>query len=403
MRGVRIGDLKKAVEGTRIRLSASVAIGQEPAQTLWFDVDPAFADFVAETADPFILCLLPRAIQAGMPITVDAPASARLLHSINNGLGSVLATFFRSAPVQVSCSAPSSVDYNGKAVLTGFSGGVDSFCAYRDHGPQAPEPLRITHFITNNTGQHGPRTPDSIRVFNERVEKLSEFAKTVGIPLIVVDSNAGTFIPGHFQHTHTLRNAAAALVLQKGVGGFLYASAYAFDQTAVRATNDIAYMDPVILPLLGTESLRCYPTGAQHSRVQKTIAVAEIPASRRYLDVCTRTHLARDGQPNCGICWKCMRTQTTLDAAGLLADFDGVFPLERYRNYRKLYLLEVIGSKDPLTSEVRDLVKKQRYDVPIAAKAIAPILPQSIARNIARAFPTFHRKQWVAKIANRLL
>ena len=98
-----------------------------------------------------------------------------------------------------------------------------------------------------------------------------------------------------------------------------------------------------------------------------------------------------------------MRTQITLDAAGLLSEFGDVFPLERFATYKKLYVLEVMGSKHPLTSEVRQFVRDKDYHPSAVARTVGRLLPQPIASNVSRTFPKIFRKPWIAKLANRLL
>lgn len=103
------------------------------------------------------------------------------------------------------------------AVVTGYAGGIDSFCTICDHLPGvAPDDYRLTHLLINNSGSYG-RGQEGRRMFRERLARLG--ARTpLGLPLIAVDSNLDEIIGTHYQLTHTIRNLIFALLLQSWWG-----------------------------------------------------------------------------------------------------------------------------------------------------------------------------------------
>jgi hypothetical protein len=104
----------------------------------------------------------------------------------------------------------------------------------------------------------------------------------------MVNSNVDAFYGKGLgnQQTHTLRNASVALLLQGGIGRYLYASSYNFKNVFVGATYSMAYSDTIALPLLSTEVLDAISVGSEYTRIEKTLRVAEIPDSYGTLDVC---------------------------------------------------------------------------------------------------------------------
>jgi hypothetical protein len=186
-----------------------------------------------------------------------------------------------------------------------------------------------------------------------------------------------------FQSTHTVRNAAVALLMQNSICKFLYASAFPFQQTEVKPSHNIAHLDPVILPLLGTERLECIASGGQYTRVAKTACVVLLEASAQFLDVCTAPPEGSNQRVNCSLCWKCLRTELTLAILGKLDQYDKVFNVSEYRRFEKLYLIEVLSSKEYLHQEIVDLIKAKRFSIPASIRLVAACTPRFITRRIA--------------------
>jgi hypothetical protein len=166
----------------------------------------------------------------------------------------------------------------------------------------------------------------------------------------------------------------------------------------------MSHLDPVILPLLGTERLECIASGGLHSRVEKTRRVAEIEESRLYLDVCVSPHNAPEGITNCGVCWKCIRTATTLKIFGRLEEFGRAFDLNSFARFDKLYLIEVMGGKSSYVKEVRQLIAERNYPVPASVRLIGALLPGAVAQQFSiRVIPALWRHKSLARFINRCL
>ena len=389
--------------GGMLRIASVMRNGGGTEKEVWFELTGALKRFVAtESCDAFLVCALIPAIVQGENIEVDGPVSEKLLHNINSQLVPILCAYLATDKfISVTSKTLNSESSTARGVLSGFSGGVDSFCMFHDHsGERASSGYRVTHFSYNNVGSHGQNEKDE-KVFQGRLKHIRTFAESEGIPVIAVNSNVDDFIGMKFQKTHTLRNVAVALLLQNGFRRFLYSSTFQYGETKIAPSYDMAYLDSVILPLLGTEKLDCVLTGAQHSRVNKTALVSRIEASRRYLDVCV--HIAPVGMLNCGLCWKCMRTELTFDALGVLAGYSTVFPLDEFKRFRKLYLVEVLTSKDPLVKEIRSLIKQTNYSVPWGVRVAALIVPSFVGKKISRAFPRLRKRKALLGLMNALL
>lgn len=237
---------------------------------------------------------------------------------------------------------------------------MDSFAVCRDYltGRSVPESLRITHFLFNDVGSHGRGfDPVSARLFAQRTPVITEVATTLGIPLIRVRSNTDSFYDTPFAQTHTLRNASVALMLQGRASRFLYASGYPYQNIGVRLTKDIACIDPILLPLLSTETLSCVSAGAGYSRVDKTRLICDWPLVRENLDVCVVDF------PNCSKCYKCARTLLTLDVLGQLRAFSSSFDVAAYSKTQPGHIAHVFASRknDPLAADIIKLMSTTGY------------------------------------------
>ena len=339
------------------------------SQKLWFALDSEFADLVSGRSDAAIAALLIPAMERDEDIFIAGTVSERLYHSLQHRHQTLLQTLLPSLSI-VDISAENVEPAEGQAsgVATGFSGGVDSFATLADYylGNQQ-EGFELTHLLFNNVGSHGSRGE---MLFDERYELVRPVADRLGLPFVQVNTNIDAFYnETTFQETHTQRNTAIALLLQKGIGRFLYASGFSYKDVRLNGTYDMAYSDPVVLPHLSTGGLDNLSVGGEYTRVEKTLRVADIEESHRFLNVCANGHTAG----NCSNCSKCRRTLLTLEIAGLLDRYNKVFDLETYRRGRKLYMSKVLSSDSPLLQEIVSFAEASEFDFPPTAKALSKV------------------------------
>ena len=242
---------------------------------------------------------------------------------------------------------------------------------------------RATNLLFNNVGSHGQSEHDR-KIFRDRFARLETVARDCfALPLIAVDSNLDEFIGMDFQRTHTIRNLAVALLFQKLAAKYFYSSTVHFRDCRVRPTYDIGYADAIGVPLLSTESMACMSNGSQHTRFGKTEVVATEPTSFAALDVCVMPPVGAG--TNCSKCWKCLRTELTLEVIGALSNYGTAFDLAIYRKLRWIYICEVLRSKEPLLREIRAGMRSYDYKVPLSARVAAAILPDVVFEAMRRA------------------
>ena len=245
--------------------------------------------------------------------------------------------------------------------------------------PTARPSRRVTHLLFNNVGSHGAGGP---ALFQERRARAASAAAEIGLPLLVVDSNLDAFYgaPFGFQQTHTPRNASVALLLQGGIGRFLYGVHLCPGGFVRGGTYDILRRSGRPAAALHGKP-RAVSTGSEHTRVEKTLQVADLPASYRALDVCARG----DAAGNCSTCAKCKRTLLTLEIAGLVERYAAAFDLAAYREGRDRYCGTVLRSKAPLNREI--VAFAAHAGIPVSA----PILRRLARCTLSRSSPAAWR------------
>lgn len=388
---------------------SSVITDENTVSELWFEVDAEHKFLLpTETMDAFVIgCLLP-AMKLGKDIMVKGAMSSRLYYNLRHLLIATLREYLPNAQA-ISINAErllTSYADRAHGVLAGFSGGVDSFCNYYDHShDRAPPEFHLTHFLYNNVGSHGQCGPErDYAVFDAHAAAIKRFADQEGKPLITVNSNLDAVIGMDFQLTHTIRNVAVALLLQKAASKFLYPSCSQIRYTEVKPSHDIAGLDPIILPLLSTERMDCIASGGQYTRTEKAVRVANIPTSWTFLDVCVEPYKAKPGTINCSVCWKCMRTQLTFDVIGKLDHYRDVFDIRSYQLYKNIFIIDVLNSRNNHQEDLAAFMRAHHFPIPPRVRLVAKLMPRYLAERLAKRFiPVLTKHPRLRRLCNCIL
>ena len=327
--------------------------------TLWFKFDKEFADYaVLEKSDAFLVALLPLAMQLHEDIRLHHPVSEEIYYNVTEYLIPLISLAMpEKGRVRVVHSGFSDITRKGTdgVVATGLSCGVDSFFTLYEHArPDIPPSHRITHCVFMDVGSHGVLGSEGEQLrFTRRLDITRRCAAELGMKTVVIESNLSQFISEPYAKTATIRNAGAALVLEKLFRIYYYSSSVSFENIHVK-DNDIDHSDPMVLSYLSTNHLRFVSSGVQFKRTEKTEIVSRYEPSYRYLNVCFFTG------DNCSVCDKCLRTELTLDLYGKLELYAGVFDLDKYRREKRRYICSLLAtsSRNVFSKERCDLMKR---------------------------------------------
>lgn len=382
--------------GDKTRVDAAMQTARGSI-SLWYEVDAAYTrHLIATRLDGFAVAALMIAMEKGEPeLVLNGPVSERLLHSLQSQiepLFKVLNPMWHEVTIKARAVEPSPAPER-PAVVTGFSGGVDSFFTIAEYlTPERSPSYRLTHLLFCNVGSHG-RGDGGRRLFHERWNLINAFGTSIGLPIVRVDSNLDDLLDTRFERTHVARNASAVLALQGLFTKYLYSSTYRYQDCYFAETDDMAHADPATVHTLSTESLDVLSIGCECSRVRKTSLAARMPQTRTMLNVCMNP---ASGGRNCSRCSKCLRTLATLDLLGIVEEFDAVFDLGVYRGLRTEYLMLLPNrTDDPFIRELYEFSRTPEARVPRSVSKFFAIWP--LIKGPARAAKAL--KRFVSKPA----
>ena len=364
---------------------------------LWYSLPSQWGHLISAGSDAGLLALLVPAMAQGEDIRVAGTVSERLYYNISGPLQRVLQLVMPTLrKVRIDAESVEVGEPKSGGVATGFTGGVDSFYTLSlHHYETTPESLRLTHLVYNNVGSHGSAGES---LFRQRFERLRPAAERLGLPFIPINSNISKLYRPHeninYQQNHTVRNASVGLLLQGGLRRFLLSSSLKFEDVFVGPAFDFSFCDPVAVPLMSTDALDLLLVGSDITRVGKTLAVSELEDTYDSLEVCEGTH---HGAGNCSRCIKCLRTLFTLELAGRMDQYRGLFDFEIYRKHRSRFIAKALRREIPLMREVVDFMRDSGVRPPISARAYALVRGpdverelRSAGRRIVKRFRSFH-------------
>lgn len=369
---MKIYDLKVTNLDDKLILSAVIDSEVIGLRDLWFSVPKEYENYVCSTQmDAFLLGVLFPAMQYGEDIYVEGTISKKLLLNINKEVIPLLNSFSPSTKkIKVSAKNINDKSFSTEGIGTGFSGGVDSFCSIYDLLIKQEDPiLKVNTLLFFNVGSHGMKEETAKRLCLQRYFHLKSYPKEIDIDYIFVDSNLHTFHPWGHEKIHILTSTAATLILQKHFSKYYYASAGLNYEQLIdfghkyRDKAIAPYCEPILLPLLSTESTEFYSEGVAYNRVDKIVNISNYEPTFRYLNVCIS---GEDTHENCSTCSKCLRTLFALELSGNLENYNKVFDINKYKKYKKYYISQIIldSKKDIVAKSLIDLSKEKKIKLP---------------------------------------
>lgn len=376
---MKLFNIKQSNENGQVKVSVNIESDNLKYSELWFSVEDQYKDYITtDRYDAFLVGLLYSAMMYGEDIKIDGKISRKLLYNINHYVIPLIHSYSpETTIIKVESNEVTNEAYRGEGVGTGFSGGIDSFhTIYRHYELEKDPAYKLNSFLFLNVGAHGYNGDEITRIkFEKRYDYLKEFPEETGLEFIAVDSNLPDFLEWGHQKIHSISGAAGILFLQKKYKRYLYASAGLRYGEAIQYAHsyknlDIgAYSDPILLPLLSTESTELISDGLSSDRVEKTIEILNYEPVYRYLNVCVS---GDDTHENCSICSKCSRTLMTINSLGKLDEVSDLFDIERYKSEAEhTYMCRQVHNQDqdPFAKSNVDLAQERNIDLPNKAEA----------------------------------
>lgn len=336
-------------------------------KNLFYEIDKKYKDYLCtERSDAFVIAVLHYAMKHNFDIYSDLPMTESLYHNIVVNLMPTLAKNSDMLnEININVPIETSVLSTKGEVGTGMSCGIDSFHTLQNYLDPKEKGMKLTCLCLNNVGSLN--TYNKIyngageeKVQAKLIERASNIAKQVGLPLIITNSNVHKLFPDSYYRVHTFANMFSVFIMQKFFKTYYYSSSgLELEDFTVKDSFELdsGEYDLLTFYTLNTENLKIYSEGIEKSRLEKTIDIANFDLAQKNLHVCCVEDY------NCGICKKCRRTILALDAIGKLDNFKNVFDIDYYKNNKKEYydwLDEVISKGDKMNLPTYKLLKQKQ-------------------------------------------
>jgi len=301
----------------RCELKAKVETSPEGSSELFYRLPDEFTQSIHVSADPFIAALLILSMRLGETLTVDAPASPRLLRA----LPKIMAYYHNWDPkykiIDVrTAKGRQESDSTSRANALFFSGGVDSFYALTRLTEQTADRNHLSHLIF----VHGfDIRLNNNMLFEKSYAAVKDVASYYGKKLVLVSTNVREITDKYVSWYRCYGNGMASVALCGLFRNVYIASDVGPNERYLAFTS----AHPDLDSLWSTDTTALIHYGEGISRVEKAKALANNPMAQKHLRVCMEN---RNGAYNCGRCSKCVRTMLALYMVGALSNFN--FPTE---------------------------------------------------------------------------
>lgn len=256
-------------------------------------------------------------------------------------------------------------EYSGKAVLTGVSGGIDSFYTLIKSKREFPNAYKVTHGLF--IGMTDRNNYNDVEYRNAK-----EICRKLGIEFVYVESNVcGEIYESRHDAVSSFAVPSVALVLGKLFSVYYHSSTYTYDEFRLNEEG-ISAADSLLCQLFSTETLTMYSCSGAVTRAEKTEYISDDAVAQKNLLVCGFTVNDNGRTKNCSVCSKCTITMIDLDMAGRLDDFSDVFDIKRYRK-NPLYYWGYVFYKEKggaYIASTLEMAKKKHYRIPFGSRIV---------------------------------
>lgn len=346
MKATRIESIE--ADGTT-ELSASM-----DGYRLWYRFPSQFS--TASPGNTFLVAAILPAMVRGETLEIDPafPVCPRLLANLNViqdifiAWGATLRVPFKRVKVVASEEIQPS---ESNEIGSFFSGGVDGTFTLLRHMEEVTSMVFVKGIDMQLTNDN---------LFNEVWEANSDFARTIGKPLVPVASNVRFFAREHGCVWPTYFGVGlASIAYALGLSKVFIASGVYYDDLAPHGSH------PLTDPLLSSSTMQVVHDGADTQRIEKLRRIAEFPPAMKILRVCWQ-----DKTFNCGKCEKCLRTRVQLRVLGIeaptfapLTDLSDVRKLDLWDDIEMAFLRESLaltikGNDVPLQKALRTCTRR---------------------------------------------
>jgi hypothetical protein len=345
-----------SILGTRIELKKKVN-GFFP-EYVWYRVPDPYGEYLTRHSDAFLIPGLLGGMYFGEDIEVRGSVSPRLAYQLDE-YQFILRFRFPDLLQQVDIKYDRLAHLNAepKGVGTTFTGGVDSLFTLWNHLPenQPNSDYQVTHGLFIKGFDILPSAKDNYQLLYDQFVLGGD-----GLSLEIIQLETNIVGISHLR-----------LALSFFYGPYIIASAISlaglFRRFFMPSSWDYKYLreksytsDPLVDPLLSTDTMDIIHHGSTHPRVGKLQVIADWELAQNILWVCQEHKFSRFGW-NCSRCDKCNRTMIPLYVLGKLSKFK-MFSKPYKKDLDTLWWIRKFSMRHDFVTEMFPFIKKHRPD-----------------------------------------
>jgi hypothetical protein len=379
-----IKEVERRVVDGAAELRATITSGRKalPAQEIWWRYPERCFDSLSTTADAPAAAMLLAAMRLRMPLRVEGVLSRKMVGGAHQFMEIVHRWAPPYRPVPILADEVQASEAGGHEIASFFSCGVDSFSTVLRHAsPDVPPDTRLSTllFIHDFNTQPGSGMDARIR------DNAAAAARKLGLDLICITTNIKEVVrqicDWRYHHGQVL--TSSVLGLSRGLRRAYIPATYSDDTMEPHGSH------PLLDPLWSTETLDIVHDGNHLTRTEKVVAdISRSPIALAHLQVC---NVPGEGQYNCGVCRKCLRTKVNLKLAGVLEQCK---TLDATIDYKAVRRIMILGPA---------VFRHAQADLDVAvAQGADPRLIEAIRYSLSRS-ARLHPRYWLplAKLAAR--
>ena len=292
-------------------VSVTIENHDQSRTRLWYRVPSQYGSLISSSCDPFVVATLMLAMSVSTDVVVHGEVSPSLLRNIEEFQAAWICWCpqkYQKIEIQAEVEREQPITTPEEKAIAAFSGGVDScFTVFRHKKGHYG---RLTRNLQAGLMVHGFDIPlAQQQVFERAAEKSKAILESLGVKLILMESNYREVITLNWEDTYGTAIASCMLLLQGGYTTGLLGSAFPYQNLMLpRGSN------PVTDHLLSQTAFQIVHDGAGFTRQQKIQEIANWSEALQNLRVCWE---GKQLDRNCGRCEKCIRTILGFRVAGL--------------------------------------------------------------------------------------
>ncbi len=301
---LHIAPRKRRLEGDFVYLAARVVL-ETTDRLLWFRFPKEYAEWLTDSADPFLLACVLMGMRESADIVVHGPVSPSLianLYEFQAAWHSWRPKKYDLVEISSREERENSYDRPSDAAVCAFTGGVDScYTMYRHKKGLCGRSQRQ---IEAGLFVHGFDIPlEQPEAFERAASRARTSLNSLGVELLTVASNHKELNP-EWDDTHGIGIASALMFFSPRFSEGLIASTYSYT-----GLNFPWGSNPVTDRLMSSNSFGLVHDGADCIRGRKYLTVSQWNEGYANLRVCFS---AEEKDKNCGKCGKCIVTQLAI-------------------------------------------------------------------------------------------